>query len=282
MFVDEHGEITHCSGHVNLPCLLGPLGMVAIDSLPADAEKTWQHQAMLTITLERGGPQDPLSGIRPPGFSDRQSASFIGGFRWGLAQPQPRYSAAQEISYTADERKAATVVIHKRLELKTMENDSGNPKMELHGSGETTFDVKAGVPQELTFSGTFTLRHAGRTLQVPVTLRCERTTKTEPATMAKSDSPPVAVPAPGTSPPVRSASAATRLNELLADLRAADKDWNKCFRALEELQLMAPIENRRDEVAELLNNYLAEKNYSARSSALAPSRPGGRGGMCRG
>jgi hypothetical protein len=174
----------------------------------------------------------------------------------------------QQVSYTADEPKGTTVTIHKRLELKTVERAGGSPRLELNGTGETVFDLAAGVPQKMAFSGKFTMREDGQVLQVPVTLQCERTTASAPRPTAQSPAQPVGGRAAPVAAPANAASASTRLDALLADLRAADKDWSKCFGALEELSLMGPIENRRDEVAEVLNTYLAEKNYSARSSAL--------------
>jgi S1-C subfamily serine protease len=268
LIVDEYGEISHLRSQVKLPCLLGPLGTVAIDSLPAGDEKTWQRQEMVTITVAQRGSHDLLSGIRPPGFSDPGPPPFPRGFFWGPLEREFHYPALQQISYSADEPKGTAIIIHKRLELRTMESDRASPKLELSGTGETIFDLGAGLPRKITFSGKFTMREDGQTLQVPVTLQCERATGSTLPTTTGSPAQPVASRAAPVSASATAASAATRLDGLLADLRAADKDWNKCFQALEELGLMGPIEKRRDEVAEVLNGYLAENNYSARSSAL--------------
>jgi S1-C subfamily serine protease len=261
---DEYGEISHQSSHVELPCLLGPLGTVVIDSLPAAGEQTtWRREEMITIAgPSRGSSDDPLGGIRPSGFPVPDSPPrLFGGFRWRLVEPKLPHPATREVRYSTDAPKGGTQVIHKHVELASLEADDANPKLELVGTGETVFDLKAGIPQKITFSGKFTLREESQTLTVPVTLVCTRATEKEqpPAAAGK---PAAGTPAP-TAPP-----ATNRLSSALADLRAADKDWDNCFRALEELSLMAPVENRREEVAEVLNSYLVEKNYSARSSAL--------------
>jgi len=286
LIVDEYGEVSHNNGQVNLPCLLGPLGAVAIDFLSSGGEKTWQHEEMVTITGSRRSSDDPLRGIRPPGFAtfvDLPPPPFFGGPFWRWAEPQFHYPAMQQITYSADKPQGTTVVIHKCLKLKTFKSAGESPKLELNGTGETTFDLEAGVPKKITFSGKFILREDSQALQVPVTLLCERATGSATLPPAESPVPPVAGAAPPAAAAPRAAapgamvpgaamenvaSATTRLDGLLADLRATDRDWNKCFRALEELSLMGPIEKRREEVAEVLNNYLAEKNYSARSSAL--------------
>jgi hypothetical protein len=265
VIADEYGEISHQSSHVELPCLLGPLGTVAIDSLPASGEQTtWRRDEMITIAGPSRGTNDPLSGIRPSGFPLPDSPPpILGGFRWRLVEPQFHHPATREVRYSADAPQGGTQVLHKHLELTSLEADDANPKLELAGTGETVFDLKAGIPQKLTFSGKFVLREEGQTLTVPVTLLCARATeKDQPPTIPPAAGAPAPAATPGATP------ATNRLNSALADLRAADKDWDKCFRALEELSLMAAVENRREEVAEVLNAYLVEKNYSARSSAL--------------
>ncbi len=165
----------------------------------------------------------------------------------------------QETTYFLDAPKGDTVVIHKSLKLRTSESAGTDPKFELSGTGDMVFDLKEGVPQKVTFAGTFTMREKGQTLQVPVTLRCERITGSEALAAASA-----AAAAPAES----AESVKARLDGLLADLRAVDKDWGKCFQALQGLSIMPPVEDRRDEVAQVLDEYLAEKNYSARSSAL--------------
>jgi hypothetical protein len=164
-----------------------------------------------------------------------------------------------------EEPKGTTVLIRKHLELRTLEKAGSGPMVELTGNGETVFDLKAGVPEKVTFSGTFTAREGGDTTQGPVSLSCERMAAgVSPS--APAASPPAVAAAP--SPPESAESAKARLDRFLSDLREPDKDWGKCFQALQGLAMMPPIESRRGEVAEVLDAYLAEKNYSARSSAL--------------
>ena len=236
LVVDDRGEIGQCSGRVSLPCLLGPLGAVAINPLPADGETTWQRQDMLTITTSARGPQDPLAGVHPRGFPQRDSGIPFGGPFW--SEPEFRYPATQQTSYSLDAPKGDMVVIHKNLKLKTTESVGGEPRLELAGDGETVFDLKEGVPLKVTFAGTFTMRERGQTLQVPVSLQCERITGSE---AAAAQAPPAAAAAP---PPEDPESAKARLDRLLAVLRAVDKDWGKCFQALQGLILMPPVESR--------------------------------------
>jgi hypothetical protein len=162
-------------------------------------------------------------------------------------------------------------LIHKRLEIKSVETQQAGPRLELTGSGETIFDLKAGLPKRIRFAGTFTMREGGQTFQAPVTLECQRVAAGEAAKLPPDLPPPGAAPAPAAIPE-SAASARARLEGSLAELRAVPRDWARCFRALEELATIKPIEGRRDEVADVLDDYLAEKNYSARVSALRAAR----------
>ena len=291
LIVDEYGEVSDFGGRVNLPCLLGPLGTVVIDPLPANDEKTWQRYEAVTITASRPGWDDPLAGLRPPGLWP--PALRPPGWRGPRLRPpmgpfgdpyggpfgepretDSRFAAVQKTTYTADEPSRGTVVIRKRLEMKTLDDTGPHPAVELTGSGQTVFDLKEGVPQKVTFSGTLVIRQGGRTEQVPVTLACELITGGEPLTGVAAPAPAApaapapAVPAPAPTPAQIAESAKARLDGLLADLRATPRDWGKCFQALQTLSMMQPVEDRREEVAEVLDTHLAEKNYSARSSAL--------------
>jgi S1-C subfamily serine protease len=297
LVVDEYGEILDSNAHVHLPCLLGPLATAVVDSLPTGDEKTWERRAMLMITSTPRDSMHPFFGPRPPGFPGRRPPGFHGPrFRPGPfppfgpfggpfgpePEPEPTQTcpALQQTTYTMEDPQGTTVLIRKRLELRTLEKADSSPRIELTGSGETLFDLKAGVPRKVTFSGTFTVREGGETTRIPVTLTCEQgdasaLAKAPPVPSAPAVSAPaVSAPAPA-APPESAETANARLDRLLADLRAPDKDWGKCFKALQALALMPPIPNRRDEVAELLDKYLEEKNYSARSSALRAAQTWG-------
>ena len=180
--------------------------------------------------------------------------------------------AIQRASYTMDDPQGSTVVIHKHVELKTLDNVGDAPRIELTANGETVFDLKAGVPQKITLAGTLTIREDSGA-QIPVSLTCERVAaSTVPASKVPAPSQVVASAPPAAVPLVPVESDTARLERFLADLRAEERDWGKCFEALQGLTIMPPVEARRDEVSVLLDRYLKEKNYSARSSALRAAK----------
>jgi hypothetical protein len=274
LVVDEYGEVFECNGRVDLPCLLGPVASLVIDPFPTGGEKTWQRQQRLTIVSSRGRSMAPFAGFRPPGFHGPRFGPRP-PFRFGpFAEPEPplEYPAVQQTTYTMEDPQGTTVLIRKRLDLRTLERVGSDARIELTGSGETLFDLKAGAPRKVTFAGTFTVRGDGETTRVPVTLTCERvagSTLTQSPSSPSPPSAPGAAVASAPSPPPESAeSTKSRLDAILADLRATDRDWSKCFQALQNLAIMQPVQSRRDEVAEVLDKFLTEKNYSARSSAL--------------
>lgn len=261
--VDDYGDISRNTGHIHLPCLLGPLGAVAVDHLSTDGQKTWEHQEVVMITASGRASDDPLAGVRPPGFTRQNSPPPFGPFdRW--AEADTRCPATLKAKYSILERHEPTVLIRKRLEIKTIDRAEPEVKVQLIGSGETHFDLVDGVPQKTTFSGKFTMRENGQTIEAPVVLVCERTEQGEP----KHTSPTTSVVGDAENLDLTNA----RLDSLLADLNAAERNWGKCFRALEELSIMKLMDDRRDETSRTLDNYLAEKNYSARLSALRAIR----------
>ncbi len=275
LIVDEAGDISHFDGHVNLPCLLGPLGLAPIDALPSKGEKTWERQETLLISVGRWGSNDPLAGVRPSGFLPRRGPlppPLLPPYFWDREEPEPQCSATQQISYSIDKPQGSTVLIHKKLTLKTLASARISPRFELSGTGETLFDVKAGLPKKNTFTGTFVMREDGQTATVPVTLLCELVAQSD-ASVPPPPASAYTTPAPVVTEPAEAAN--KRLDGLLADLSAVDRDWAKCFEALQTLSVMGPIEGRRDEVSEVLNLYLAEKSYSARLSALRAARTWG-------
>jgi serine protease Do len=275
LVVNDHGEISRCTSRMNLPCLLGRVGAVMIDLLPTNGEKTWKHDDVLMVVASGPDDEDPLAGFRPPNFPERELREHRGGPYFGPREREIRSAVKQTATYSADAPSGNTVVIHKKLEIKSVEKDDASPKMELVGSGEMVFDVHASVPQKVTFSGKFTMRESGQSVEVPVTLTCGRIAENAlaPATPGPSKPPAsTGVPAAPTEDPK---SVNARLDGFLADLRAEERDWSKCFQALQGLSMIKPIESRRNEVAEVLDAYLAEKNYSARASALHAVRTWG-------
>ena len=264
LVADDYGEVSEFKGRVNLPCLLGRLGTVAIDVLPAGGEKTWKREETLTITVATHGPHDPLAGVHPPGFPANQARLPPRGPFWAEDEPEEHYSAKQRIAYSREEPQGSKLVIHKHLELKTLDGPEVNPTLELTGGGETIFDLQLGMPRKVAFSGTFTMRNSGRTLVVPVTFQCELIPGSGPTPTKSEASKAEAAAAPPAVPPSDAERAKAQLDGFLAVLLARDKDWTKCFDALQGLTMIQPIESRREEVAAVLDRYLAEKNYSAR------------------
>ncbi len=205
--VDDSGEIGRFTGRLQLPCLLGPVGAVAIDALPGRYEKTWNRDDVLAIKLTNG-PEDPLAGVHPPGFAVPQAGPRLMGPPSYWPEPEEHYSVRRQAAYTLTETKGALATIHKRLELKSLDGPDVTPILTLTGEGDTLFDCQIGMPQKVTFSGTFTMHRNGSELRVPVTLQCERIVESEPAAIVAPL--PADAPAPPRRPersiPPRSAS----------------------------------------------------------------------------
>jgi len=270
LVVGELGEVFENDGRVRLPGLLGSLATVVIDPLPDGDQKSWLHEEVWTLTSSPSGGRGGFAGFGPGFFGPRppfgpHRRGFPGMFGPFAIEPEPvTYLAIRRASFTLEETQQTTARIRKRLDLRTLEKTGEKPTVELAADGETLFDLKLGVPRKITLSGTLTIREGGRQ-EIPVSLACERTLETAAASAPGSAG--SATPSP-TPPSLPVESPEKRLDRFLADLRAGERDWSKCFQALQGLSLMPVMESRREEVAEVLNAYLKEKNYSARSSAL--------------
>ena len=270
LVVGELGEVFESDGRVRLPGLLGSLATVVIDPLPDGDQKSWLHEEVWTLTSSPSGGRGGFPGFGPGFFGPRpplgpHRRGFPGMFGPFAIEPEPvTYLAIRRASFTLEETQQTTARIRKRLDLRTLEKTGEKPTVELAADGETLFDLKLGVPRKITLSGKLTIREGG-SQEIPVSLVCERTMETAAASAPASAGSATPSPSPP-SKPVESPE--KRLDRFLADLRARERDWSKCFQALQGLSLMPVVESRREEVAEVLNAYLKEKNYSARSSAL--------------
>ena len=261
LIVDDHGEVSQSSGHVNLPCLLGPLAAAAINPLPPNGEKTWQRRDALTIATSarprrirwRGSVRRfPGSPHSPPIRRPLCRPGRAGVARCGRAgdhlfsgRSQGRHGRDPQEPETQDQRE-------RRREPEVRIDRHWRDGLRLEGRRAAEGHVLGDV------------HHAGRRPDVAgarhAPLRADHGERGAGGGVRSRI---------GAVAPAESAeSVKARLDGFLADLRAVDKDWGKCFQALQGLSMMQPVEDRRDEVAEVLDEYLAEKNYSARSSAL--------------
>jgi len=103
-------------------------------------------------------------------------------------------------------------------------------------------------------------------------LECMRVDQGKPRVATSGSEKPADQASKPAATPKGDRPANTHLDALLDNLRAGDRDWSKCFSALAELSVTEPIKDRREEVAGLLDAYLAETNYSARLSAIRAVR----------
>ncbi len=269
--MDDHGEVKHFNGRMNLPCLLGPIGTMILDPLPKPHEgKTWNREDTVSMVVSGPDLEDPLCGLRPPGFPEREQwQPWHGPF--GPSGPRVKHQAvSRKAAFSAEEPKNGFVTIRKQVAIKTVERLQTSSRMELTGAGETIFDLKAGVPQKVSFSGKFVWRQNGQTAEVPVTFECERINEDRVAKAAPNKKKPTPDADAGKGP--TTSSDADRIESYLADLRAEERDWTRCFAALQGLAIMRPTVSRRDEVSEVLDAYLLEKSFSARASALRAVR----------
>jgi len=237
----------------HLPFLLGPHALVAIE--PLGDGQSWHRER--TITLLTKKQQQNKSGFRGP-----MHVPFDPFNR----RPKPKVEidavaqAFERIGYELGESTGETVLIKKRYELKTLDNDAAF-KLEISGTGETVFDLVERVPRQRTFQGTFSVTENNVGLRIPVKFTVNRVegdavADSRKAMMNPND--PIAEP---------KQLADHELDDLLE--RIADRDRGKRWFALQHLMCAAPNE-RQAEVATALCDQLENKDpFTRERAALA-------------
>ena len=204
LILNDRGEIARFKPLILLPCLLGPSATVVIDVLPPPGKKDMEPSRHHIGFRLGPGFAHPLYEIQPPNFAVRPVlpplpfGPFFRGFNEDLSEP-----ASFQTDYAMDEPTGTTVVIRKRLAIKTLDENVEKatlPQMELAGKGETVFDLSVGVPQKVTFSESSLCAAAANLLEVPGRWKCVRivdaqtpvakSARLEPADFASKKTPP--------------------------------------------------------------------------------------------
>lgn len=143
--VSEFGDVQDFEGEEHLPYLLGPLGMLVMENLDSKGQPAWAEENETTVSQIERDDHSPFGR----GFPSLRTAR-IPYFRHGFGQFEPaertvaEFKAIERTSYRILEQSGHLVTLHKTHELKTLDHPA-NPYMQVHGSGEVTFDSILGT-----------------------------------------------------------------------------------------------------------------------------------------
>jgi HEAT repeat protein len=240
--IDPFGRVLRSSGESQLPFLLGNLSMLVLEPLAADGKSPWEIKTECVIKQKQSVLSAPsrLHRIRRP-----------------KVETTVDYPANEVTTYSLGKPDGDKVVLHKKYELKTREEDDGKPFMEMTGEGDITFSIKAGVPQSLEFKGV--LKGGGLKNEVPVTATYRLL---EGAELEKALKELAAKPAD----PVKDASPLSEeaLTKALADLKSDNKEQRK---AAANLLAKSKPETKREEVAKVLLTLMTDADIFTMQAA---------------
>ena len=194
LLVDVAGEVYAGDAELNLPFLMGPVALLAIESLPQENETSWYRQRTITlIRKEKEESAFPFPGprrFRPP----------MGPFGGEPATPRAKVLgvtvALERYDYKFTETTADTVSIAKRHEVESIDRNA-KPNVNLTGSGTVVFDREQGVPRSMEFEGKLEVATEEATVRLPFKFSYKQADpNAQPAQVAKSSAVPPAAGSP--------------------------------------------------------------------------------------
>ena len=262
VLVDVAGEVYAAEPELNLPFLMGPVALLAIEPLPQENETSWYRRR--SITLVRKEQEDsPFPYVGPRRFRPP----------FGAEPPRPKVVAAtlalERFDYRITETAPGTVSIAKRHELETVDRHA-QPNVKMAGSGTLVFDTAQGLLRGMEFEGKLEVATEEATVRLPFKLAYKQVDPAAlPAPAAKA---PGSLPAPV--PPSKPAEPmpAQPSGDLAKELDSSDKFAVQ--RALQRLAEAEPGEDRA-EVAQAIERQLSHPEWFVRQAAARALRKWG-------
>ena len=235
--LDNRGRVINQRGESQLPFVLGNLAQVLIEPLPADAVESWTQTESTTIRI---------SSEWPPRSPFRRDVE------------QERLNAEETTTFTITDVSADAVVIQKEYRLATIETVKDQPRMELAGSGEITFDRQRQLPTALDYKASFIVREDNQEVKHPLTVTYRLLSAEE---LAAYDERVAAAAAE-----MKAAPTGEQREALLADL--SSNEVTRGRKALIEIQPKEPPADQMDaDLAAALAKWLGSDDQSLRHLA---------------
>lgn len=169
LVLDEFGKVLHFEGETQLPYLLGPMGLFAIEPLSPAGLGGWAESSQTTITRIESDGSSPfgMSGFRsrfrgPPGFPSPFADN----------EKRTTYQASEQATYAVGDTVNDFVGIKVGYELKSHDHPT-NPYVHLKGDGLWQFNKKEGVPHSVEMKMQLTRNADNVVLKVPFTVRLD-------------------------------------------------------------------------------------------------------------
>jgi hypothetical protein len=156
--IDRQGKVLLSKPPRHLPFLLGDLETLVIEELPADASPSWQKLRHV-VWVEMGGASRPFGPFGPNATAE--------------------WPAEAQSDYAVIASQGEAVRIQKTCTSHTAQEGDAPARCKMSGSGEFTFDLKAGLISTMSMKCQVNDTQQNVSLSVPVTLTCRLLTAAE-------------------------------------------------------------------------------------------------------
>ncbi len=232
--IDAKGRVLRETGEAQLPQAFGALSRLVIEQLPPAGKSAFEVATDCVLLTEEKQYRTPMT----------------------YTLKEVRLPAKEKTSYTVGKAIGDLVPVKKTYELQTLATSGGQPKFEIKGECTNTFDVKAGMFREFTFSGSMVEHSENVTVRVPITLSVKLL---EGEALVAALQPPAPLPKLETKP-----VSADERTSLLADLKSESKAKRSI--ALSRIASVQP-DDAKAEVETVLLGFLKSDDQFARQNA---------------
>jgi hypothetical protein len=149
---NRQGGIVMFGKNASLPCLLGYEVELIIESFPDEGKANWDKQTDLAVTEHNESSGPFFHPIAPH------------------AATETNRGAKEQINYAVLESQDNSVHVSKNYSVKTAPEASGATHIEMTGSGEFYFDLKAGVVKSLSMKYDIRVNEKNVNVTIPVAL----------------------------------------------------------------------------------------------------------------
>ena len=169
------GEVDYCDGKLGLPCLMGALGTMGLETFPREDVDQWQSQKLLFVPRQRlaGLMVDflalPTLGTRLNPNSDFDSNSGRPRLTLGQLFSQPVLEVSD---YKIVSEKGHIIEIEKKHELTSIHKEDELPAFKMSGKATIQFNTRLGRMDSIHYLGNAEVTANQITLRIPVAFTC--------------------------------------------------------------------------------------------------------------